>query len=58
MYKFNWNESDPIIDKCKGCEFVSERIKDKVKICLYSFHPESEWILDICPRATHIKKED
>ena len=58
MFKFTWDESEPIIDKCDGCDFITERLKDKAKICLYSFHPETEWLMGLCPRATHIKKED
>ncbi len=58
MYQHNWNDSDPIIDKCKGCDLITKRILDKVILCCYSFHPETEWLLGPCPRATHIKKED
>jgi len=58
MYQFNWNDNEPIIDKCNGCDLISERIIDKVKICCYSFNPENEWLLGSCPRAAHIKKED
>lgn len=53
-----WHQ--PVIDKCEGCEFVHERITDKVKICRYSTNPEGEWLFeDItpCKRATHVKRK-
>jgi hypothetical protein len=59
MYNFNCNDFAPIIDKCEGCDLITERITDKVKICCYSLNPEREWLMDdLCPRATHIKKEE
>jgi hypothetical protein len=59
MYKFDCNDFNPIIDKCVGCDFITERITNKDKICCYSLNPENEWFMgDICPRATHIKKEE
>jgi len=59
MYKYNCNDFDPIIEKCKGCDFISVRITDKVEYCRYSFHPATEWFGDIiCPRATHVLKDD
>jgi hypothetical protein len=58
---FSCNDFEVIVEKCKGCDYITTRITNGDQICSYSMHPEREWFwahIYPCPRATHIKREE
>ena len=52
------NDFGVIVEECEGCDYITTRITNGDKICNYSLHPSNEWFWGLCPRATHIKREE
>lgn len=58
MNYFSCNDFEVVVKECEGCDYISIRITNGDKICNYSCCPSTEWFWGLCPRATHIKKEE
>jgi len=55
--KPSFDERQPIVEKCIGCERIVKLIEEgtEVEYCAVYLYPEAKWRSGGCPMASHLK---